>query len=210
MTETPQITYLFDPLCGWCYGASAKLSALDRTCDLRPLPTGLFARSNAPRMANIAAHVWANDQRIAQLTGQRFGAAYRTQVLDDPLGRLDSGPATLALTAVSLTAPRQELAALRVIQLARFDQGRDITDMATLAEILRETGLDQAANLLTSAASGLHAANDMRIKVAQSVMRRLGAQGVPTLVAGHGKNRRAIPSDLLMGDPEALSRAIRS
>jgi putative protein-disulfide isomerase len=39
------ITYLFDPLCGWCYGASAVLEKLvarpDFAIDLAP--TGLFA-----------------------------------------------------------------------------------------------------------------------------------------------------------------------
>ncbi len=168
------------------------------------MPTGLFARPDAPRMADFAAHAWANDQRIAALTGQSFSAAYRAQVLGDRDGRLDSGPATLALTAVSLTAPDQEPVALRAIQLARYDEGRDVTDIQTLADILRDQGLEAAARLLTANANTLRSANDARIKAAQSLMQRLGAQGVPTLAAGH----RVIPSNLLWGAPDALSTAL--
>jgi len=29
MTKQTRITYLFDPLCGWCYGASATLENSD-------------------------------------------------------------------------------------------------------------------------------------------------------------------------------------
>jgi putative protein-disulfide isomerase len=205
-----QLTYLFDLLCGWCYGASARIAALAETNEVQLLPSGLFARPNAPRIADFAAQAWANDQRIAQLTGQSFSAAYRTQVLGDRDGRLDSGPATLALTAVSLTASSQELAALRAIQLARYEQGRDVTDIETLAKILREQRLDAAASLLTTRDANLRTANDMRMKVAQSVMQRLGAQGVPALVAGQGQSQRIIPSNLLWGTPEALSHAIHA
>lgn len=38
------ITYLFDPLCGWCYGATAAVSDLASASEitLELLPTGLF------------------------------------------------------------------------------------------------------------------------------------------------------------------------
>src|SRR5690242_9054966 len=43
------ITYLFDPLCGWCYGACPVLDRLallgDATLEL--MPTGLFAGEGA-------------------------------------------------------------------------------------------------------------------------------------------------------------------
>ena len=45
MADTTHITYLFDPLCGWCYGASAKLEQLAARPDiaLQLVPTGLFS-----------------------------------------------------------------------------------------------------------------------------------------------------------------------
>ncbi|CAN7227575.1 hypothetical protein [Rhizobium sp. LjRoot254] len=54
---------------------------------------------------NFAAYTWANDQRIAKLTGQTFTEDYRNKVLADRTARLNSGAATLALTAVAETAP---------------------------------------------------------------------------------------------------------
>ncbi|WP_201722682.1 hypothetical protein [Caulobacter sp. BP25] len=69
---TNRFIYLFDPLCGWCYGASAGINVLacrpDVTVDL--LPTGLFAGGGARGLdAGMTSHIWAADQRIAQMTG---------------------------------------------------------------------------------------------------------------------------------------------
>lgn len=46
------------------------------------------------------------------------------------------GPATVALTAVLQTTPAKELEALEAIQLARFVDGQDITDLQTLWSVL--------------------------------------------------------------------------
>lgn len=73
MTQT--VTYLFDPLCGWCYGAAPVLGALAQQPGIRVelLPTGLFAGDGARAMDNeFAAYAWSNDQRIERLTGQPF------------------------------------------------------------------------------------------------------------------------------------------
>lgn len=95
----PALTYLFDPLCGWCYGASPALERLWALEDISVelMPTGLFAGAGAfPMNAGFAAHAWDADERIAKLTGQRFNETYRTKVLENRESRVDSGPATLA------------------------------------------------------------------------------------------------------------------
>ena len=84
MTDTISVVYLFDPLCGWCYGASAMLEKLIDLPDLEIelAPTGLFAGGGArPMDLDFANYAWTNDQRISRLTGQPFSDAYRRNVL---------------------------------------------------------------------------------------------------------------------------------
>lgn len=83
--------------------------------------------------AQFSAYAWANDQRIQQLTGQPFTQAYRDHILGAANGRFDSGPATLALTAVAQTAPERELDALHALQHARYVEGLDKADPAVIA-----------------------------------------------------------------------------
>lgn len=208
-----QLTYLFDPLCGWCYGASPAVEELSAQEDLSVeiVPTGLFAGAGAFAMsAGFAAHAWAADQRIAQLTGQRFSAAYRRNVLENPAARVDSRPATLALTAVRLTAPQRELEALKAIQLARYVDGRDNGDAAVVVDVLAGLGLTAAAARFDAADEELLSATRARSAQGQAELRRFGARGVPALIAGSGDTRGVVGSSALYGDPAALLAALRA
>ena len=207
MAPTTRVTYLFDPLCGWCYGASPMLDQLVGRPDLalEPLATGLFAGAGArPMDAGFAAFAWTNDQRIARLTGQVFSEAYRHTILGDHTRLFDSGPATLALTAVALTAPDRVFDALKAIQNARYVDGRDNTDSTVLAQILRSLGLADSASRLVDPDDALIAAYRARLESARAEMDRFGAGGVPALVAGSGDTRRLIPSGALFGGLETL------
>ena len=217
MSRTRTITYLFDPLCGWCYGASPAIASLleigDLALDLQP--TGLFSGAGArPLDEGFAAHAWANDQRIHALTGQIFSERYRTDVLGDLLGgrrqMIDSGPATLALTAVALTAPDREFAALAAIQSARYADGRDITAMATLADILTGLGLDTAASLLAEEAEELMVADAARVERGRQLMAAYRANGVPSLLYDDGSHRRRLDSEILFSKPGRLAAVLRA
>lgn len=207
-TPTATVTYLFDPLCGWCYAAAPALKFLQAqaSVELVMAPTGLFAGAGArPMDAQFAAYAWANDQRIQQLTGQPFTQAYRDQILGAANGRFDSGPATLALTAVAQTAPERELDALHALQHARYVDGRDTTDAGVIAEALRGLGLAQAAALALAPDVALRTRITERVAHAQATLRAVGANGVPQLVvAEQGGALRALSGDALLGPRERL------
>jgi putative protein-disulfide isomerase len=198
---------LFDPLCGWCYGASPVLHKLAHHSGLALVlaPTGLFAGIGGRTLdAGFAEYAWSNDQRIEKLTGQRFTQAYRTQVLDQVGSRFDSANATLALTAVAQTAPERELDALTAIQEARYLNGLDITAMPVLDPLLRDLGLTSAADRLAQASPELRQASDARTQRAQMLMQAHGAQGVPTLVLTNEHGSRLLSANTLYGDFDAL------
>lgn len=200
------VTYLFDPLCGWCYGASPMIHKLAQQTSLKLelAPTGLFAGVNGRAMdAEFAQYAWANDLRIAKMTGQRFTEPYRTQVLGKP-GRLDSITATLALTAVSLTEPQRELEALKLIQEARYVHGLDITSPSVVEQLLRDSGLTAAADQLQANVTELRQANDARMQRAQRLLHIFGVTGVPTMVVTSGNDRRLLRGDALFGSFDDL------
>ena len=201
------VTYLFDPLCGWCYGASPAVQHLGKLKDIRLelAPTGLFSGRGARAMdANFAAYAWSNDERIEKLTGQRFTEAYRTQVLNKPGARFDSTAATLALTAVALTAPEHELAMLKVLQEARYVHALDTSAMPVSEKLLRDAGLSAAADRLAGGDAALLAANLERTGKAQGLMQSFGAQGVPAMIVTDDRGSRLLRGDVLYGGVEGL------
>ncbi|MCX7258467.1 MAG: DsbA family protein [Polaromonas sp.] len=207
MNKVLNVTYLFDPLCGWCYGAAPALRQISAMpgVTLTLAPSGLFCASGSRVMdAAFAAYAWHNDQRIERLTGQRFSERYRDQVLAATGTGFDSGPATLALSAVQLSAPERELSALHAIQEARYLDGRATSEVAVLADVLRAMGLPAAATRLLGPDEALLATHRSRVARAQLDMQALGAQGVPQLIVADAQGRRLVRGDVLYGNPEGL------
>lgn len=201
-----QLTYLFDPLCGWCYGAAPAITRLRAAgLSVEMVPVGLFAGSGAFAMSEgFARHAWDADQRIATLTGQPFSEAYRTRVLAQRGNRVNSGPATLALTAVRLTEPQREAEALEAIQRARYVDGLDNSVPDVIAGVLTTLGLDAALRRFEAAEAELVEANRARIEAGRATMRAYRLEGVPALLTEAGP----VPSGALFGLSEALIAAI--
>ena len=207
------ITYLFDPLCGWCYGATGALEQISQLggVTIQLSPNGLFAGEGArPMDQSFAAYAWQNDQRIARLTGQPFSETYREQVLGAVGSTFDSAPATLAIVAVGLQAPSQETAALKTLQQARYVDGRDNGNMDVVIDILGAAGFSDAADRLRAPDQQLLAAYRTRIEAARADMTRFGANGVPALIIGKGDKRRLLPSGTLFGDPQILATQLEA
>ncbi|UWQ96245.1 DsbA family protein [Rhodobacteraceae bacterium M385] len=189
MTQNITIQYIFDPLCGWCYGASdtmAKLAA-HPSVSVQMMPSGLFSGHGARPMAGFAKQAWQNDQRIAQLSGRTFSEAYRVNVLGAADAKLDSSVATLALTAVSQEEPDREMEALKAIQEARYVDGQDVTSPAVVAALLAELSLPQAAAAVLNPDDALLRAVRDRTAVARDAMKQNHAQGVPTVITNAGQ-----------------------
>ena len=206
------LTYLFDPLCGWCYGAAPMMRRLAAEPGLAVelSPTGLFSGHGArPMDEGFAAYAWSNDQRIAKLSGQPFSEAYRDHVLAAG-GRFDSGPATLALTAVRLTAPEREWEALKALQKARYVEGGNIVTEAGAAAVLQGLGLDAAAARLAAPDGDLIAENQARMAKAGQLMAAFRVNGVPAVVVTGQGGRQLLPANALFGEPEPLIAALKA
>jgi putative protein-disulfide isomerase len=208
-----RITYLFDPLCGWCYGAGPALEQLSRLGGivLKLAPTGLFAGENARTMnSSFAAYAWQNDQRIARLTGQEFSQSYRDNILGADGTMFDSAPATLGLVAVGLTAPEHEIEALKLLQNARYVNGRNSSNLTVVADVLAAAGLSDAAVRITSPGPDLLEVYRHRIDAARSDMAHFGAQGVPSLIVEGEGGRQLLAANVLFGDITALASRLQA
>jgi putative protein-disulfide isomerase len=187
---TTRLLYLYDPMCGWCYGAGPRIAKLAREAHVEALPTGLFAGDTGRRIdPAFAQHIVQADARIEAMSGQPFSEAYRRDVLGRPELPFHSRTASEALTAVAQFDPGAELDALHAIQRERYVHGRDITDPSVLAAAIAER----------LAEPSLAAATDGRFGRARHLMQRVGAQGVPALLQVLDGSVRLLPGSMLFG-----------
>jgi len=185
--------YIYDPLCGWCYGAEPLVSAASKV-------DGLALRMHAgglwPQPTRLPEHmrryIQQADARVGQMSGQPYGEPYLNGLLFDPDLVLESRPvisAVLAVLAAQALDPTKGLAMLRAIQHAHYERGQHVVREATLREIAAEIGLDVAAfaDALTKVPVDEHIAQS------QELMNNVGAQGFPTFVLQIGNDWFAVP-----------------
>ncbi|MCT4373134.1 hypothetical protein CLG85_023695, partial [Yangia mangrovi] len=151
--------------------------------------------------AEFARYAWSNDQRIAQMTGVTFSDVYRRQVLDAG-GLFDSSLATLAITAAGAPGAPERRQALRALQAGRYVEGRSLTSVVAVSDMLVEAGLHEAAELLQDMPDTLADRVRAETERAKSLMQGLGARGVPTLARLRSGKVLSLPSTLLF-DPDA-------
>lgn len=122
--------------------------------------------------------------------------------------RFDSGPATMATSAVALATPERELDALKAIQHARYVDGVDITQQDRLCELLSDMGLPGAAAELQQNTLALRHATASRISRGQGLLRAAGSRSVPTLLLRSDERLHPLDSSLLFQPPGALEEAL--
>ncbi|MGO6926306.1 DsbA family protein [Rhizobium ruizarguesonis] len=207
------LTYLYDPLCGWCYGAAPALDKMAKLDNLTVelAPTGLFAGEGArPLDERFAAYAWHNDQRINRFTGQVFSHLYRDQVLAGADGMFDSAPATLGIIAVGLRQLDSEREALKALQIARYIDGRNTSEIAVVADVLDQAGFSDAAARVRAPDEALLDIYRNRIGKSRQLMAAFRMDGVPALLVSDGDKRRVLRSDALFGGFDRLAAELQA
>lgn len=194
--------YVYDPLCGWCYGAAPLLQAAATIAGLKIElhAGGLWLGSRRQPMGEaLRDYVRPHDQRIEALTGQHFGERYFNELLLREGCLLDSEPPIRAVLAVTALGG-DGLVMLHRIQQSHYRDGIWIGEPAFLATLAAEQGI--AAEAFQQAY--LQAPLLQHLADSQGWMKRLGGQGYPTLgIEREGKLER-IEVNQYLGEPELL------
>lgn len=197
---TTTLHYIYDPLCGWCYGAAPLVKAAREV--LRVIPHGGGMMTGARRQnvtSRLREYVKPHDARIAQLSGQPFGVAYRDGLLHDASAVFDSAPPTAAMLAAEELAGRG-LDMLAQLQIAHYVEGRRIADRVVLVELAVSLGLEAqsfAAALDRQSGEALQT----HFRQTHALMARVGAQGFPSFVLDDGEALKTLEFSSFLGRP---------
>ena len=202
-TATPTLHYIFDPLCGWCYGAAPLVEAARGIpgLDIEPHGGGMMTGGNRQPVTDaLRRYVMPHDERIAGLTGQPFGTDYFDGLLRDTGAVFDSEPPTTAILAAQRVAGRG-LDLLRRMQHAHYVQGLRIADPAVLRTLALDIGLDgDAFDAAYAQAQG--AATAAHIAASRGLLARLGGTGFPTLALERSGAYTLLEPSRYLGRPD--------
>lgn len=201
--------YIYDPLCGWCYGAAPLIAAAREILVVQAHGGGMMTGANRQQVTpQLRAYVKQHDARIAQLTGQPFGPAYADGLLHASGVVLDSEPPTAAILAAEAIAGRG-LDMLAQLQIAHYVEGRRIAQPVTLLEIAAELGLD-AETFAAALAQQSGGAVQRHIEETRHLMEEVGARGFPGFVLERDGEWQSIEIGNYLGQPQAFQGWLRS
>lgn len=183
---THQLLYIFDPLCGWCYGMSPVVARLaDEFAERVPLTVlsgGMVTGNDVEPIRNKWGYVSQALQQVERVTGVEFGAAFK-QLGEEGSYVNNSEPPSRALMAFKQLDPlNREIHFAHDIQRAHFGEGRDLNAPETYEQLAREYSLDPAEFRRWYESDATREATQHEF----DMVRQLGVQGFPTLVLVHG------------------------
>lgn len=205
--EPMKLIYVFDPLCGWCYGFSNVITAFADAhpeLEVEVVAGGMVLGDRVGPLADIAPYLRSAYKNVEDRTGVTFGEAYLKELFGEATMTMDSEPPSRALVAYrSIT--HNERAVLRfasAIQRAIYYDGVAPRDVSAWVQLATEFGIDARA----FEAAYNDPATEKAMLSGFSKSDALGVTGFPTVIVAHNDQLYAIARGY--ADAAALERAL--
>lgn len=174
-----RVHYFFDPMCGWCYGASPLVEVLANTpeFDIIYHPGGMIPKRAID--SSFRQHILQADSQIAAMTNVHFGEAYKARVSGAGDYVVDSYSTTRAFFVgqeMGIEAHKM----LAALQVAHYQDGKHLDEWDTLAELAVSMGLDEATWNEKIAASEANMID--QVQESHRLMTKMQVSGYPTLI----------------------------
>lgn len=174
-----KVHYFFDPMCGWCYGATALVEILAAVPEFEITyhPGGMI-----PKRAidpSFRQHILQADSQIATMTKVHFGDAYKARVAGAGDFIVDSYSTTRAfLVGQDMGIEAHNM--LAAIQKAHYQNGKHLDELDVLADLAVSMGLDKTTWNEKMADSEANMMN--QVEESHRLMDKWRISGYPTMI----------------------------
>jgi putative protein-disulfide isomerase len=207
--HSTRLHYIYDPLCGWCYGAAPLAAAARRVMPVIGHAGGMMSGANRKQVSPaLRDYVMPHDHRIAALTGQTFGDAYFNGLLLDQTAVFDSTPPIRAILAAEAISGRG-LELLARIQVAHYVEGQRIAETNVLNALAQEIGLEK--NAFATTCEGIDAAQlQEHISASRRLLAQVGGHGFPTFVLEQDGLLQVLNASNWLGQADAWQQHLQT
>jgi len=142
-----RIIYVYDALCGWCYGFSPVINRLydnyKSILDIEVISGGMVLGKSSGPIGEVAGYISEAYKKVEEKTGVKFGSAFLNHTLKEGIATFDSFPPAKALKIFKELKQEKALEFASDIQTAIYFEGDDPTDMCTYAGMAAKYGVSK-------------------------------------------------------------------
>ena len=144
--KKPSIYYLYDALCGWCYGFSGVIKHLydeyQSEISFQVLSGGLVTGNRVGPIGVVAGFIKDNYKNVEEASGVKFGKAFIEGILEPGTEQFTSIPPALAMALFRNQLPAKQLEFATRIQRAIYFEGKAPSEWTTYGDLAGEFGLN--------------------------------------------------------------------
>jgi putative protein-disulfide isomerase len=141
----PKIIYVYDALCGWCFGFSPVMQAVHdayyKEFDFEIISGGMMLREGAGRISKVAAYIQETYRRVEETTGITFGLAFLKNLEEGEMIFNSETPA-IALSAFKQLQPENAFDFAVNIQNSVYFDGKEPEHMDLYRYLAVNYGID--------------------------------------------------------------------
>ncbi|MBN9298911.1 MAG: DsbA family protein [Filimonas sp.] len=135
-----KILYVYDAMCGWCYGFSPVIKKLavvhEADCDFDVISGGMVLGERAGLIQKqMAEYILQAIPRVEEYSGIRFGDMHKKQIAEGTLYQSSLLP-SIALSTFKTYLPDKALAFASSIQYAFFHEGKSLEEDNTYIDLI--------------------------------------------------------------------------
>ncbi|MEQ8684470.1 MAG: DsbA family protein [Imperialibacter sp.] len=142
------IIYIFDPLCGWCYGFSGTIVDLFNKrkdeFNFEVVAGGMITGTRIAPFSTMHGYISGAYKRVEEMTGAKFGVPYLNELLPSDT-QMNSEPPSRALVTFRSFLPDQVVPFAHALQKKQYLEGRDFADNTVYEELAVQFGVDPKA-----------------------------------------------------------------
>lgn len=148
MSSFPKVFYVYDALCGWCFGFKDNILRLHQEyggrVEFEVLSGNMVPIENKHHISKMASYISGAYHRVEELSGCKFGEGYLQHILHPEKSDLElcSEVPGIALSVMKSFNPAQSFTYAAALQNALMVDGKDLNKDETYLDLAKLFSLD--------------------------------------------------------------------
>lgn len=142
----PEVYYIYDGLCGWCYGFSPVINSFHdkykAQFNFQVFSGGMVTGEREGTINEVASYIKSAYKNVEETTHVKFGKNFIDKTLEEGTAYYSSVPSALAMALFRTQKPEDSIAFATRIQKAIYDEGLPPAELETFGTCVKDFGMD--------------------------------------------------------------------
>jgi putative protein-disulfide isomerase len=178
------LIYIYDALCGWCYGFSPVMQQLHEKykyeLNFTVLSGGMVTGERVGPIGQVAGYIREAYKTVEAHTGVQFGEGFLNGILKEGKAIFNSVPPGIALTAFKSFQPENAVAFAHTLQKAIYYDGIEPEHVGAYGKYAAQYGVDETLFLQKMIDSDIQKETFAEFEQ----VAKWGVRGFPTVLVG--------------------------